>query len=184
VGAQPSLEVVAKGSDVVITRHPPGNAPADVSRQELSDPLQVPSSQHSCNSPTMSSSGSLLGFAASREAHPAVTRSLRCRCRSRSARPGGRTLTRSCPPCSLAAGLGTAATTPCDTGIQVSCSHSVLKCHPTCLLACLRLGPTSAMSAASTGSVISDLNAALGRRRLAASWCGSERNETDEKVCE
>jgi hypothetical protein len=41
VGAQPSLEVVAKGSDVVITRHPPGNAPADVSKQELSDPLQV-----------------------------------------------------------------------------------------------------------------------------------------------
>jgi hypothetical protein len=43
VGAQPSLEVVAKGSDVVITRHPPGNAPADVSKQELADPLQVAS---------------------------------------------------------------------------------------------------------------------------------------------
>ena len=41
VGAQPSLEVVAKGSDVVITRHPPGNAPADVTKQELTDPLQV-----------------------------------------------------------------------------------------------------------------------------------------------
>lgn len=41
MGAQPSLEVVAKGSNVKVTHHPPGNAPADVSTQELSDPLQV-----------------------------------------------------------------------------------------------------------------------------------------------
>lgn len=41
VGAQPSLEVVAKGSNVEVTRHPPGNEPAEVTTREISDPLQV-----------------------------------------------------------------------------------------------------------------------------------------------
>lgn len=59
VGAQPSLEVVAKGSDVVITRHPPGNAPADVTKQELTDPLQVAVKLCSCSKPTVRSPGSL-----------------------------------------------------------------------------------------------------------------------------
>lgn len=41
VGAQPSLEVVAKGSNVEVTRHPPGNAADEVTQQQLDDPLQV-----------------------------------------------------------------------------------------------------------------------------------------------
>ena len=40
VGAQPSLEVVAKGSNVEVKRHPSGNAP-EAERQERPDPLQV-----------------------------------------------------------------------------------------------------------------------------------------------
>mmetsp|Transcript_8304 Transcript_8304/g.24880 ORF Transcript_8304/g.24880 Transcript_8304/m.24880 type:complete len:328 (+) Transcript_8304:143-1126(+) len=42
VGAQPSMEVVAKGYSVQTTRQQPGNAPAEVTVQEVDDPLQVP----------------------------------------------------------------------------------------------------------------------------------------------
>lgn len=42
VGAQPSLEVVAKGFSVTTTRQQPGSAPPEVATREVEDPLLVP----------------------------------------------------------------------------------------------------------------------------------------------